>query len=260
MDGTGVAARVRVRVQLQSTLATVLMMMTVGCIQPTTGVGSTIDAKAADDAHAVDDAHEDSLGTDAMTGKSSMTFFVTSTGSGPAGGNLGGVAGADTKCQQLAIAVGGGDHTWAAYLGTQGSGGQWPIQRIGVGPWRNQKGVEIAANITTLVTNNVTGADMVDERGDPVPVSERVILTGAESSTTHGRVTFGNGTCTNWTSTNGVVAVGHTDSDSGVTLGPDEAPYHSFLWDSGSYLNPGCSAAQLAANKSSGRIYCFAKD
>ena len=49
-----------------------------------------------------------------------MSFFITSSGSGK-GADLGGLAGADQRCQMLAAAVGAGDRTWHAYLSTQGS-------------------------------------------------------------------------------------------------------------------------------------------
>jgi len=75
--------------------------------------------------------------------KSAMTFFVTSVAAGT-GGNLGGLAGADTKCKDLAAAapIKGDDHTWAAYLSVQGTDAK---TRIGTGPWTNQKGKVIAA-------------------------------------------------------------------------------------------------------------------
>src|SRR5579859_8015698 len=44
-----------------------------------------------------------------------MSFFVTSVGSGK-GGDLGGMAGADAHCQQLATAAGAGNKVWRAYL------------------------------------------------------------------------------------------------------------------------------------------------
>src|SRR5881397_1130001 len=50
---------------------------------------------------------------------SNMTFFVTSTGSGK-GADFGGLAGADKHCQSLATAAGAGNHTWRAYLSSQG--------------------------------------------------------------------------------------------------------------------------------------------
>ena len=50
--------------------------------------------------------------------QATMSFFVTSAGSGK-GADLGGLAGADRICQQLAQAAGAGSHTWHAYLSTQ---------------------------------------------------------------------------------------------------------------------------------------------
>ena len=48
-----------------------------------------------------------------------MGFFVTSVGKGD-GANLGGLAGADAHCQQLATAAGAGGRTWRAYLSVPG--------------------------------------------------------------------------------------------------------------------------------------------
>src|SRR6202140_3533759 len=52
-----------------------------------------------------------------------MSFFVTSVGIGK-GANLGGLAGADAHCQQLATGVGAGGKTWHAYLSMQARPGQ----------------------------------------------------------------------------------------------------------------------------------------
>src|SRR3979490_2684471 len=46
-----------------------------------------------------------------------MTFFVTSSGPGK-GAELGGLEGADARCQTLATTVGAGGKTWHAYLST----------------------------------------------------------------------------------------------------------------------------------------------
>jgi hypothetical protein len=54
-----------------------------------------------------------------------MGFFVTSVGPGD-GGNLGGLAGADKHCQQLAAAAGAGNRTWRAYLSQAAAGSQPP--------------------------------------------------------------------------------------------------------------------------------------
>src|SRR5262245_36165107 len=66
-----------------------------------------------------------------------MSFFVTRAT--PAGtGNLGGLAGADQICQNLAAGVGAGGKTWHAYLSTQARPNQAAVNargRIGPGPW-----------------------------------------------------------------------------------------------------------------------------
>src|ERR1700760_4192999 len=75
-----------------------------------------------------------------------MSFFVTSVGGGK-GADLGGLAGADRHCQQLAQAAGAGAKTWHAYLSTQAANGQSAVNardRIGAGPWQNAKGVVVA--------------------------------------------------------------------------------------------------------------------
>src|SRR5262245_17731068 len=81
-----------------------------------------------------------------------MSFFVTSVGMGN-GGNLGGLAGADKHCQDLATAAGAGNKTWHAYLSTQGKDGQPAVNardRIGKGPWYNSKGAEISHDLAEL--------------------------------------------------------------------------------------------------------------
>src|SRR3954454_13085964 len=71
-----------------------------------------------------------------------MTFFVTSAGSGK-GADLGGLEGADQRCQSLAQAAGAGGKTWRPYLSTQAVDGTTAVNardRIGRGPWQNFKG------------------------------------------------------------------------------------------------------------------------
>src|SRR5882672_1033727 len=108
----------------------------------------------------------------AQTSSSSMpasssgtTFFVTSTGSGK-GADFGGLAGADKHCQTLAAAAGAGNHTWHAYLSTQGAGAVNAKDRIGTGPWRNAKGVVVANNVAELHgTNNLNKQTALTEKG-----------------------------------------------------------------------------------------------
>src|SRR5262249_53747697 len=90
------------------------------------------------------------------------SFFVTSTSLGK-GGDLGGLAGADAHCQQLATTAGAGGRTWRAYLSspeTPTAKGINARDRVGNGPWQNAKGVVIAQNVDDLHSaNNKLGRD-----------------------------------------------------------------------------------------------------
>jgi hypothetical protein len=178
--------------------------------------------------------------------KSKMTFFVTSTGSGAQGGNLGGLEGADKKCQSLATAVNGGDHTWHAYLSVQGKPAK---DRIGTGPWVNQKGKTIAADVAALHALQFLppAADLVDEKGAAVPANRRLILTGSKQDGTPAA------TCNNWTSNaaNNNGRSGDVQSDTSVVLGVH--------WND-AVKSTACTQAALNAAKGEGRLYCFAID
>ena len=99
-----------------------------------------------------------------------MSFFVTSVNPGD-GANLGGLAGADAHCQKLASAVGAGNRTWRAYLSTgfipPSTAAVHARNRIGNGPWFNQKGVLIASNVAELHSdkNNVNKETALSEKG-----------------------------------------------------------------------------------------------
>src|SRR5690606_10865626 len=89
------------------------------------------------------------------------------------GANLGGLAGADRHCQELATAAGAGGKTWRAYLSTTAQGGQPAVNardRIGTGPWYNAKGVLIARNVDHLHSDsaNLTKQSILTEKGDTV--------------------------------------------------------------------------------------------
>ncbi len=193
------------------------------------------------------------------TGSSAMTFFVSSTGSGR-GADLGGLAGADRLCTSLATAAGAGNHTWRAYLSTQGGQGGAGVNardRIGTGPWRNAKGVVIAQNVTELHgANNLNKQTALTEKGDVVngrgdTPTMHDILTGSQPDGTAiaGSVDT---TCGNWTkSGEGAAMLGHSDR-----TGLDEsAPAKS--WNS-SHQSRGCSVDALKATGGDARIYCFA--
>jgi hypothetical protein len=193
-----------------------------------------------------------------------MTFFVTSAGSGK-GADLGGLAGADRICQQLAQAVGAGGHTWHAYLSTQAADGQAAVNardRIGHGPWQNVKGVVVAKDAAELHgdNNNISKQTALTEKGEVVngrgdTPNRHDALTGSQTDGT----AFPAGqdkTCHNWTSsTQGSAIVGHIDRQ-GLR---DDAASHS--WNS-SHLSRGpdggCSQADLRGTGGDGLFYCFA--
>ena len=188
--------------------------------------------------------------------QANMSFFVTSSGPGK-GGDLGGLAGADAHCQQLAQAAGAGGKTWRAYLSTQGDGAVNARDRIGRGPWMNAKGVAVAKDIDDLHSaNNQLGSDgSLSEKGEPIAPNRHDALTG---STAEGRA-FPAGddrTCRNYTSsTQGAVMVGHINKRG---LGDDDA---SKSWNTSHPSrgpDGGCSQADLRSTGGDGLFYCFA--
>jgi len=200
-------------------------------------------------------------GTMAGSGKTGMSFFVTSAGPGK-GADLGGLAGADKQCQTLATAAGAGNRTWRAYLSQQPTPnvpGVNARDRIGKGPWLNAKGVVIATDVDNLhTTNNLSKATALTEtgagingRGDTPNIHD--ILTGSQPD---GRFIAANvnTTCGNWTqSGDGSAMVGHHDK-----TGLDESvPAKS--WNS-SHMTRGCSADALKTTGGAGLFYCFAAD
>jgi len=212
---------------------------------------------------------------DALAMPSAMTsFFVTSQKNMT--GDLGGLAGADMRCQTLAAAVGLGSKTWHAYLSVEhdAANGNMPTNakdRIGHGPWFNSRGVMVAADIASLHMRTGDPEVFIDEHGNlingqwtgsPKP-NEHDILTGSNAD---GTLAVGK-TCLDWTSTmmkpdagvpdGGEVfaaRVGHADG-----LGPNcnmaTTPNNLPSWNS-AHDNGGCNDTAPAGG--AGRIYCFA--
>jgi hypothetical protein len=185
-----------------------------------------------------------------------MTFFVTSAGSGK-GADLGGLAGADAHCQQLAAAVGAGGKTWRAYLSTSANAQGGPVNardRIGKGPWQNSKGTVIAKDVDDLhgAGSNLNKETAITERGQMIAgfgmtPNWHDALTG---STPEGRAFPANLnlTCNNWTSSNtfGSAELGHID----------HTPNNS-SWNS-AHMSRACSQPDLIATGGNGLFYCFA--
>jgi hypothetical protein len=198
--------------------------------------------------------------------QAAMTFFVTSSGSGK-GADLGGLAGADARCAQLAQAAGTSGKTWRAYLSTQGAGAVNARDRIGNGPWQNAKGVVIAKSVDDLhsANNNLTKQTSLSEKGEVIngrgdTPNRHDAITGSQPD---GRA-FAAGedrTCGNYTKSGGAGAVmlGHIDRQG---LRDDDA---SKSWNSshssrGPQATPteGCSQDALKGTGGDGLFYCFA--
>ena len=189
-----------------------------------------------------------------------MSFFVSSVGKGD-GANLGGLAGADAHCQMLASAAGRGGATWHAYLSTQGPNAVNARDRIGNGPWFNQKGQRIAQNLGDLHGDTIDQARLGNPLGKQFALNEKGGLVNGIGDTpnTHDMLTgsqpdgraYTDGmdhTCNNWTSNNmGTAQLGHSDKQGGG----------NGSWNS-AHASRGCSQANLVSTGGAGLLYCFA--
>ena len=187
-----------------------------------------------------------------------MSFFITSKGPGD-GANLGGLAGADAHCQELAEAAGAGGKTWKAYLSASAADGKPAVNardRIGSGPWFNAKGVQVAANLDELHFSNVglskenslnEMGKVVNGRGDSP--NQHDILTGSQLDGTAFMDDVDH-TCGNWTKNGeGSAQVGHHDRTGGGQVPSSWNAAHG---------SRGCSQANLVATGGNGYFYCFA--
>jgi hypothetical protein len=187
------------------------------------------------------------------------TFFVTSAGSGK-GGDLGGLAGADAHCQQLATTIGAGGKTWHAYLSSNAGAQGGPVNardRIGKGPWQNSKGVVIAKDVDDLhsANNNLNQQTSLTERGNMIAgvgmqPNWHDAMTGSQAD---GRAFPANLnlTCNNWTSsTFGSTMLGHIDRT-------PKTPANLESWNA-AHMSRSCSQPDLIATGGNGLFYCFA--
>jgi hypothetical protein len=188
----------------------------------------------------------------ATTAHAMMNFFVTSDTSATA--DLGGLTGADARCQRLAAAVGHGSKTWRAYLSvaTPATNAR---DRIGEGPYYNSQGMMLAATKDALHARSGESTLFIDElgrringqwQGSPTP-NQHDILTG---STLTGMLLSGS-TCGDWTATTGSSQVGHADG-----LGPggsSDPPYNQWA---GSH-NTGTMCGNTSPAGGAGKLYCF---
>jgi hypothetical protein len=201
------------------------------------------------------------VGADVYAAPSSpeMSFFITSAGIGK-GADLGGLAGADKHCQQLAEGAGAGKKQWRAYLSATAEGGSPAVNardRIGKGPWYNAEGRLIARNVDELHSiNGINRLTALTEKGARVNgrlenPNTHDILTGSMPDGSLA-VSDKDTTCGNWTkSGDGSAMVGHHDR---FGLRDDE-PARS--WNS-SHPSRGCSQENLKSSGGAGLVYCFA--
>jgi hypothetical protein len=182
----------------------------------------------------------------------SMSFFITSAGSGQ-GADLGGLDGADAHCGRLAEAAGAAGKTWRAYLSTDTVDAR---DRIGSGPWFNQKGQKIADDVASLHSdaNGITKETGLTETGGIVSgrgdqPNRHDILTGSKADGTAAAET-----CGNWTmsGSEGAAMVGHHDR-----MGPETLPTGT-SWNAAHASRGGCSQDALKGTGGDGLFYCFA--
>lgn len=185
-----------------------------------------------------------------------MSFFVTSAGPGD-GGNLGGLAGADAHCGNLAEAVGVTGKQWRAYLSTTGADGINASERIGEGPWVNANDVVVAQDVPDLLSdsNNLNQETAITESGATIggfgdTPNRHDILTGTELNGLASTDLNTDTTCLNWTSNSaGNALVGHHDRMGGGANPTSWSTAHPSI---------GCSQADLIATAGDGLFYCFA--
>ena len=205
-------------------------------------------------------ACSNSKGTGPTQSDTTTSFFVTSTRS--ATGNIGGLSGADSLCQNLASGAGVGNKTWRAYLSVErdannGNRATDARSRIGNGPWFNAKGVMVANNLTELHSRKGDSTVFIDERSQPINGQ----WTGSPSPVEHDIMTGSNAdgtlmtgfTCDDWTSSaaTAVGQVGHSDG-----LGPNGDTSGALSSWNSAHANQNCS--NTAPRGGAGRIYCFA--
>ena len=202
---------------------------------------------------------------------SKASFFLTSVGSGK-GADLGGLAGADAHCADLAKKAGLVRSNWRAYLSTTPTkdkdgkdvAGVNARDRIGKGPWVNGKGVVIARNVADLHSERakISTVNALTEKAEKIPgraeataktaPNQHDILTGSDPSGMYSTA-GGDTTCGNWTkSGDGSAIVGHHDRE-GLN-----AFRHMTSWNS-SHGSRGCSQDNLKASGGAGLVYCFSE-
>lgn len=123
-------------------------------------------------------------------------------------GNLGGLAGADALCNQLATAK-GFSGTFVAWLSVSGTTAATRI--TGNGPWQRVDGTVVAQTKAELTSGTLRARIDRDENGTTLPGDEDRVWTATSANGS-----YAGGDCNGWTQTNGGGRVGeaeHTNGD-----------------------------------------------
>lgn len=134
--------------------------------------GSVADSQSPPQKPAPSDASTDATTADADAAKANLRVFVSST---TPTGNLGGVAGADALCNQLATAaaIGGKYRAWISVSGADA------IDHItSTGPWHLVTGELVAPDKAALTTGNLMHLIDKTEKGTTPPLAEDRVWTG----------------------------------------------------------------------------------
>jgi hypothetical protein len=152
--------------------------------------------------------HFDSVATDGRDGSldghasdaGAAANFMFMSSTVRAAGSLGGLAGADALCQQLASAAGIGDNTYRAWLSTSTVNAK---DRLGTARgWVRRDGVPFADTQADLLATGAMYPPMLDENGVPwTNFTLPYVVTATDSS---GMLVNGPAnTCSDWTDTAG---------------------------------------------------------
>lgn len=175
---------------------------------------------------------EVSLRLDAADDSEAKGAFVTSE---LFTGNLGGISGADAKCQAAANAA-GLQGRWRAWISDKTSSPASTFVRSEI-PYVRVDGIRIAMNWDDLVNGSLLAPIEVDENGAYVPASMVMTDTRPDGTAMGTHPDGSERTCSNWTSESGV------DPDAG----------YSSSTDAGWSLRGGIYFRCAGQN----RLYCF---
>jgi hypothetical protein len=165
---------------------------------PTPHDGPSGDAIVGVDAVTIETGAADAPSDSIVVGPAKI-IFVTSNGQS---GSLGGLAGADAICQQLATNA----HLAGTYMAWLSSSSSPVVKRLshGTGPYTLMNGTVIAAGWTGLTSGTLLSPINVNEKGGPPPTvssacgatNPSIVWTGTNAD---GSLASMNGTCADWT-------------------------------------------------------------